>query len=147
MDNIDAVYVTVGGGGLISGIATWFTTRSPGTEIIGCLPENSPEMKLSVEAGHVVQMPEAKPTLSDGSAGGLEEGSMTFPICRDLVHRYILVTEDEIAAAMQDLETMHHETLEGAAGVAVAAMRLDSKTRKHGRVVVILCGGNVEKKN
>jgi threonine dehydratase len=94
------VYVTVGGGGLISGIATWFAEYSPSTEIIGCLPENSPEMQLSIEAGHIVHLAEAKPTLSDGSAGGMEEGSITFPICQKLVKRYILVSEEEIGKAI-----------------------------------------------
>lgn len=141
---IRAVYVTVGGGGLISGIATWFADHSPQTEIIGCLPENSPEMKLSVEAGHIIHLDEAKPTLSDGSAGGMEEGSITFPICQALVKRYILVSEQEIAEAMKEVYTLHNERIEGAAGVAVAAMMKDAERYRDKKVVAIVCGGNVD---
>ncbi|HLF64716.1 MAG TPA: threonine/serine dehydratase [Saprospiraceae bacterium] len=145
LENIRAVYVTVGGGGLISGIATWFAEYSPQTEIIGCLPENSPEMKLSVEAGHVVHLDESKPTLSDGSAGGMENGSITFPICQKLVKRYLLVSEKEIADAIHEVCETHGERIEGAAGVAVAAMMKDAGKYKSQRVVAIVCGGNIEK--
>ena len=69
---IDAVFVTVGGGGLISGIAGYLKAVYPGVQIIGCLPQNSPVMAASVRAGHIVEM-ESLPTLSDGSAGGVDQ--------------------------------------------------------------------------
>lgn len=144
LQDISAVYVTVGGGGLISGIATWFSEHSPGTEIIGCLPENSPEMQLSAAAGHIVHLSESKPTLSDGSAGGMEEDSMTFPICQALVHRYILVSEAEIASAIRGVHQLHQERIEGAAGVAVAAMMKDGDKYKDQNIVAVLCGGNID---
>src|SRR5258706_9273448 len=59
MPHIDKVYVTVGGGGLISGIGSWLRHFQPNIDIIGCQPENSPEMYLSTLAGHVVQAPDA----------------------------------------------------------------------------------------
>ncbi len=144
LKDISAVYITVGGGGLISGIATWFAEHSPQTEIIGCLPENSPEMKLSVEAGHIIHLKESKPTLSDGSAGGMEDGSITFPICQELVKRYILVSEDEIKDAIRDAYQIHGERIEGAAGVAVAAMMKDAGRYKSQNIVAVVCGGNID---
>lgn len=144
LQNIGAIYVTIGGGGLISGVATWFAEHSPQTEIVGCLPENSPEMKLSVEAGHIVQLAESIPTLSDGSAGGMEEGSITFPMCQQLVKRYILVSEDDIKEAIRATYALHGERIEGAAGVAVAAMIKDALTYQGQRVVAIVCGGNID---
>jgi threonine dehydratase len=144
LENIGAVYVTVGGGGLISGIATWFAEHSPQTEIIGCLPENSPEMKLSVDAGHIVHLEYPKYTLSDGSAGGMEEGSMTFPICQALVNRYILVSEQEIAESIRSINETHDERIEGAAGVAVAAMLKDAGRYAGVNVVAVICGGNID---
>src|SRR6266702_1384644 len=72
LSDIDAVFVTVGGGGLISGIATYLRAVSPKTKIIGCLPENSAEMYHSVQAGRFATE-ESKETLSDGSAGGFEK--------------------------------------------------------------------------
>ena len=56
---------------MMSGVGSWFKAISPKTQVIGCLPTNSPEMFLSVEKGEVVMLEEYIDTLSDGSAGGL----------------------------------------------------------------------------
>lgn len=141
LSSIERVYVTVGGGGLISGIASWMKYHHPLVEVIGCQPENSPEMYLSTQAGHVVTAPDAKETLSDGSAGPLEEDSITFPICNQIVDRYILISEDEIKDAIRHLHAHHNMIIEGAAGVAMAA---GMKDQKDGNSVVILCGGNID---
>jgi len=92
---VDAVFVTVGGGGLISGaeyilkmtiklflgIAASLKLQKPSIKIYGCLPKNSPVMKESIQAGKIIEM-DSKPTLSDGSAGGIEPGAITFDICK-----------------------------------------------------------------
>lgn len=70
------LYATVGGGGMISGIAAYMKRYVPQWRIVGCQPENSAAMAASVKAGRVVN-PASKPTLSDGSAGGLEEGKVS----------------------------------------------------------------------
>ena len=139
---IEHVYVTVGGGGLISGIASWMKSHHPHIEIIGCLPENSPEMYLSTLAGHVVAAPGAKDTLSDGSAGPLEEESITFPLCNDLIDRFLLISEEEIKEAIHHLYFHQGIVAEGAAGVAMAAAMKDHDLP--GNKVVILCGGNID---
>lgn len=144
LPHIDKVYVTVGGGGLISGIASWIKYNHPMAEIIGCQPVNSPEMYLSVKAGHVVDAPGARPTLSDGSAGPLEEDSITFPICARLIDRFILIEEDEIEGALKHLYQKHHLVAEGAAGVAMAAAMKDGHRDVTQESVVILCGGNID---
>jgi threonine dehydratase len=72
-DSPGVVYVTVGGGGLIAGLGSYLKARAPGWRVVGAQPENSPVMSASVKAGQVVQMT-SRPTLSDGSAGGLEKG-------------------------------------------------------------------------
>jgi threonine dehydratase len=141
---IDRLYVTVGGGGLISGIAGYIKHHSPETEIIGCQPANSPEMYLSVQAGQVVNAPEELPTLSDGSAGPLEPDSITFPICNDLIDRFILVEETEIETAIRDLYHQHGLTVEGAAGVAYAAAMKDGERWPTENALVLLCGGNID---
>ncbi|HZV71466.1 MAG TPA: pyridoxal-phosphate dependent enzyme [Saprospiraceae bacterium] len=141
---IDKIYVTVGGGGLISGIGSWIKHFQPYAEIIGCQPANSPEMYLSTIAGHVVTAPDAKPTLSDGSAGPLEEDSITFGICQQLIDRFILISEDEIKAAIKYLYSNHGLVVEGAAGVAMAAAVKDSFGEKDTTSVVVLCGGNID---
>lgn len=141
---LDKVYVTVGGGGLVSGIGSWLKHFQPYVEIIGCQPTNSPEMYLSTLAGHVVNAPDARPTLSDGSAGPLETDSITFGICNTVIDRFILISEDEIKAAIKYLYTNHGLVVEGAAGVAMAAAVKDSFGDRDTTSVVILCGGNID---
>ena len=136
------VFVTVGGGGLISGVAAILKHFKPSIKIVGCLPSQSPEMYLSVKAGHIVDLDEEKETLSDGSAGGVEEGSITFPLCQQLVDEWALVSESDIAHAMRSVYHTHQMVIEGAAGVAVAGwMHSESDT---GTDLVIICGGNID---
>ena len=144
LKRIDKAYITVGGGGLISGIAGWLKAHHAGIEIIGCQPINSPEMYLSILAGKVVNAPESLPTLSDGSAGPLEEDSITFGICSQLIDRFILVTETEIEDAIRHVYHEHELVVEGAAGVAMAAAIKDPNRRHDETSVVILCGGNID---
>jgi threonine dehydratase len=144
LPEVNKVYITVGGGGLISGIGSWIKSEIPNVKVIGCQPLNSPEMYLSVQAGHVVNAPEELPTLSDGSAGPLEEDSITFPLCRALVDRFILVTESEIEDAIRYLFQNHQLVVEGAAAVAMAAAMKDDKHMPGDQSVVILCGGNID---
>lgn len=144
LSEIDKIYITVGGGGLISGIGSWIRYHHPGAEIIACQPVNSPEMYLSILSGQVVMAPESLTTLSDGSAGPLEEDSITFPICQDVIDRFILVSEEEIEDAIRLLYHQHHLVVEGAAGVAMAAAMKDSLRHAEETSVVVLCGGNID---
>jgi len=81
---IDVVFVTIGGGGLIAGIAGYLKEVNPSVEIVGCLPQNSAVMYESIKAGKIIDM-ESKPTLSDGSAGGIEPNAITFELCQKIV--------------------------------------------------------------
>lgn len=139
---VDAVFVSVGGGGLISGVAAHLKAERPGVEIIGCLPLNSPVMAESVRMGEIVEM-ESLPTLSDGTAGGIEPGAITFPLCQALVDSWILVTEEQIADGVRLIHGLHGERVEGSAGVAVAALLTDAARWRGKTVAVILCGGNI----
>ncbi|HEX4951203.1 MAG TPA: threonine/serine dehydratase [Blastocatellia bacterium] len=141
-EKIDAVFIAVGGGGLISGIAGYLKHVLPGVQVIGCLPENSPEMALAVKAGHHVQI-EPQPTLSDGTAGGFEPGAITFELCQQLVDEYVLVSEAEIAAALRLVLETHHQLIEGSAGVAIAGFQKLHQQYKGKNVVIVLCGANI----
>jgi threonine dehydratase len=141
--DIDTVLVTVGGGGLISGIASWIRAERPQTRVIGCLPANSPEMALSQQAGEIVGLDEPKETLSDGSAGGLEPGAITFDLCRELVDDYLLVSEEEIAAAIRWMVDKHHKIVEGAAGVALGAFMNQPQRFAGQKVAIVICGANI----
>ena len=119
IEDLDAVFISVGGGGLISGIGGYLKQLNPDIEIIGCMPENSPVMAKCAEAGEIVEWP-TLPTLSDGTAGGIEPGAITFEYCQQYVDDYILVSEQEIRIAMCRFIDNEHMLLEGAAGVAIA---------------------------
>jgi len=140
--NLDAVVVAVGGGGLISGIATWIKDRSPGTRIVGASPENDQAMIASVSAGEIVEPP-ALPTLSDGTAGAVEAGSITHAMCTRLVDEWMTVGEADIAAAVTAMIDDHHELVEGAAGVALAAAERFGTEHPGSRIVVVSCGANI----
>jgi len=141
---IDSVFIAVGGGGLIGGIALYLKSVNPGIRIIGCSPSASNVMAQSVRAGRIVELP-SELTLSDGTAGGIEENSMTFALCRDLVDHWIDVSEAEIATAMRLFIDAHHMLLEGAAGVAIAGALKAEKTWTAGRSVIVICGANISR--
>jgi threonine dehydratase len=136
------VYVAVGGGGLIGGIAAYLATAMPQARIIGALPASSPVMAESVAAGRIIEM-ESLPTLSDGTAGGIEADAVTFEVCRTLVHGWVTVSEEEIAAAMRLWAESHDGMIEGAAGVALAAVMRERGRLSGERVGVVICGGNI----
>src|SRR5690242_3859033 len=94
LPEVEAIYVAVGGGGLIGGIGAYVKAVAPAVEVIGCWPENSPVMFECMRAGRVVDVPEL-PTLSESTAGGLEPESVTLEVCRHVVDRAVFVSEDE----------------------------------------------------
>ncbi|MEZ4699589.1 MAG: pyridoxal-phosphate dependent enzyme [Rhodothermales bacterium] len=146
LGSVDRVFVPVGGGGLISGIAACLKAAHPAARIVGCLPANSPVMKVSVECGRIVDMP-TEPTLSDGTAGGIEAGAITFDLCAKWVDDWVAVDEAAIASAMKRLFYEHRVVVEGAAGVGLAgllAYAAASPMPAGARAVVVLCGGNID---
>jgi len=155
LERFDRVYVAVGGGGLIAGIGGHLREHAPHVAVIGCSPSASAPMCQSLEAGEIVQVA-CEPTLSDGTAGGIEPGAVTFPVCRDVVDAFALVDEDAIRDALRFVISEHHTLIEGAAAVPVAALRsqpsdwravrrerLDAEQVRRGRSVLIMCGANI----
>lgn len=139
---LDAVFVALGGGGLVSGIACALKARWPEIEVVACSPANSAVMAESVRAGRILDLP-SEPTLSDGTAGGVEEGAVTFGLCQRLVDRYAEVDEEQIASAMRHVIEVEHTLVEGAAAVPVAAFLEQSERYEGRRVCIVLCGANV----
>jgi len=140
---IDYIFVAVGGGGLIAGIAGYLKAMSPQVTVVGCLPRNSPVMYESIKAGRIIRIP-TQPTVSDGTAGGIEPGALTLALCQHYVDEWVLVDEREIHQAMRLIFEHHRLVVEGAAGVAIAAF-LQSKAVLEGKqVVVVVCGGNID---
>jgi threonine dehydratase len=142
LPDLNAVFISVGGGGLIAGIASYLKAVNPKIEIVACLPENAPVMYECIKAGKIIEVAE-KPTLSDATAGGIEAGSITFEVCQQYVDNYIMVSEEEIADSMKLVMKHHHLIIEGSAGVAVASLLKARDQYKGKKVVVLICGGNV----
>ncbi len=139
---LSAVYVAVGGGGLIGGIAAYLEAVSPQTEIVGCWAANSPVMHECMRAGRIVDVPE-QPTISESTAGNLEPGSVTLELCRRAITRSVLVTEEEIVAAMRLIIQTEHWLIEGAAALAVAAYLREKDRQRNEPAVIVLCGRNL----
>ena len=142
LPSLDAAFIAVGGGGLISGVGSVLRASNPAVRIFGCQPEASAVMAKSIAAGRVLELA-SEPTLSDGTAGGVESDSITFALCRELVDEFVLVSEQEIAEAMRLYQKAHDEVIEGAAGVAIAALLRRAEVVAGMTVAVIICGGNV----
>jgi len=144
LGRVDAVFVAVGGGGLISGVGSFLKSVNKSLELVSCQPEASPVMTESVKAGELLDLPSAA-TLSDGTAGGIESGAITFDLCRNLVDRYVVVDEEQIAEAMRQFIDSHHQLPEGAAGVAIAGFLKVAADYVGKNVVIVVCGGNISR--
>ena len=139
---IDVVFITVGGGGLISGISSYVKSVNPKIKVIGCSPINSAIMINSIKKGKIINT-ESGDTLSDGSAGGVEEGSITFDMCRQLIDEFCLVSEDEIALQIKNALKIDEMLIEGSAAVAIASAIKMKSYLKDKNVAIIICGGNI----
>lgn len=140
--DLDAVFIAVGGGGLISGTGTAIRELNPRTQIVGAWPEASVCMLRALEAGQIIPVDE-QPTLSDATAGAVEPGSVTFPLCQSVIDARVTVSEAEIAGAMRRLAETEHLMVEGAAGVALAGLVQRASAYAGRKVAVVLCGRNV----
>jgi len=143
--DLDAVFVAVGGGGLIGGIGAYLKHASPRTEIVGCWPENSPVLYESMKVGWILPV-EERPTVSESTSGGLEEGSVTLEVCRAVIDTCVLVSEEEILDAMRLVHRSKNWLIEGAAGVAVAAFLKTAERYQGKTVAIVICGGNLSQK-
>ena len=140
-ENFDAVFVAVGGGGLISGIGSHLKKVSPETLVVGCWPENSDVMLRCMQAGEIRDFP-YQSTWSTSTAGGVEPNAITLELCRRVIDRTVLVTEDEILAAARRVWRDEKQLIEGAAAVAVAAFMKTAADYAGKTVAIVICGGN-----
>lgn len=139
---LDAVFISVGGGGLISGIGSYLKLVNNKTKIVGCWPENSPVMYQCMTAGRIIDVPEEE-TISDSTAGGVEEGAITLELCRRVIDECVLVSEADIAAALKLLLEKERWLVEGAAALPVAAWLRQAKNCRGKKVAILLCGRNI----
>ena len=142
-DDVAAVFVPIGGGGLIAGIATYIKAKRPGVKVIGVEPEDSAAMKESIAAGKPVTLDHVG-IFADGVAVR-RVGDETFRLCREFVDEIVTVDTDQICAGIKDIFEDTRSIVEPAGALAVAGMKkYVAESGEHGReFVVINCGANV----
>ncbi|HDM10090.1 MAG: threonine/serine dehydratase [Deltaproteobacteria bacterium] len=140
---LDTVIVPLSGGGLLGGIAFALKSADPGIHVVGVSMERSPAMVESLRAGRVVEIVE-EPTLADALAGNIHPCDYTFPLVQKTIDATVLVSEEEIASAMNFALEEHHLVVEGGGAVALAAL-ISGKVKHLGKhVAVVVSGGNVD---
>ena len=137
---IDTLVVAIGGGGLISGVATAALVLRPDIEVIGVQTERFP---AAWNAMHGEQRESAQATIADGIAVKVP-GALTLPLIRERVSDVLLVSEDDIEQAILMLLEIEKTVVEGAGGVGLAALMKHPARFKGKKVGLILCGGNIE---
>ena len=140
---IDAIFVAIGGGGLISGIASYVKRVRPEIKVIGVQPVDSDAMARSIAAGRRIKL-EHVGLFADGVAVR-EVGKETFRICRELVDDIVLVDTDAICAALKDVFEDTRSILEPAGALSVAGLKLwcDRHRFRNRTLVAIACGANM----
>ncbi|NHZ73684.1 MAG: pyridoxal-phosphate dependent enzyme, partial [Nitrospirae bacterium] len=141
--DLDAIVSPIGGGGLISGIATAVKAQRPEVEVYGVQSEAAPAMKQSYDEGQW-QASEVAPTIAEGITLK-RPGDLTFPIIRRLVDGIELVSEAEIEGAVYELLETGKSLTEGAGAAGYCAIRNRRFPTLEGKkVVVVLCGANID---
>lgn len=142
IDDIDAVVVPIGGGGLISGVAFALKQLRPDIKVYGVQSAGAPSMYNSVKSGKKERL-DSVSTIADGIAVK-EPGDNTYELVSKYVDDIVTVTEGEISSAILGLIEQHKLIAEGAGAVAVAAVMFDKVPVKGKKVVALVSGGNID---
>lgn len=142
LDNIDAIVVPIGGGGLISGIAFTAKQIRPSIKVYGVQVMGAPSMYNSVKDGEIECLPSVS-TIADGIAVK-QPGENTFRYVSEYVDEIALVTDDEVSGAILALIEKQKMIAEGAGATAVAAVMAGKFDLKGKRVVAVVSGGNID---
>jgi threonine dehydratase len=137
---IDTFVVPIGGGGLISGIATAVKALKPGVRLIGVQAALYPSMYNAIKGAH---LPMRGDTLAEGIAV-MAPGRITQAIVRELVDDIVLVTEEEIEHAVSLLINIEKTVVEGAGAAGLAAVLKEPQRFKGSTIGLVLCGGNID---
>ena len=142
LDNIDAIIVPIGGGGLISGIAYTAKQIRPSVKVYGVQVAGAPSMYNSVKDGEIECLSSVS-TIADGIAVK-KPGENTYALVKEYVDEIALVTDDEVASAILALVEKQKMIAEGAGATAVAAVMAGKFNLKGKRVVAVVSGGNID---
>ncbi|MBC1334213.1 threonine ammonia-lyase [Listeria booriae] len=139
-DSCDFVFAAIGGGGLVSGVASYVKAVSPETTIIGVEPAGAPSMAKSLLAGKVVNLPKIDKFV-DGAAVK-QVGQLTYQHCAKLVDEVTEVDEGEVCSTILDMYTKQAIVAEPAGALSVAALNHFRQQIKGKNVICIISGGN-----
>ncbi|HEV7699301.1 MAG TPA: threonine ammonia-lyase [Pyrinomonadaceae bacterium] len=143
LPGVTTIVVPIGGGGLMSGIATAVKTLKPGIRMIGVQAENSSWVKPSFEAGHAVSAQMA-PTIADGIAVK-KPGAVTLPILKEFVDEIVEVSDDEIAKGIFFASQNNRLVVEGGGAASLGALLARKATiSPDENVCVVVSGGNID---
>lgn len=142
IDNIDAITVPVGGGGLISGIAYTVKQIRPSVKVYGVQVTGAPSMYNSIK-NNKIECLKSVHTIADGIAVK-QPGENTYALVNDYVDDIALVSDDEVASAILALIEKQKMIAEGAGAAAVAVVMFDKFPLKGKRVVSVVSGGNID---
>lgn len=142
LPDADAVIVPIGGGGLISGVASAIKAINPNCKVYGVQAAGAPSMKESLDAGKIVTLDSVN-TIADGIAVKTP-GTLTFDICSQCVDEVVTVTEEEISVAILTLIEKQKTVAEGAGATTVAAAMFHKVDVKGKKVVCVVSGGNID---
>ena len=141
--DLDTVVVPVGGGGLVSGIATAVVEQRPDVRVVGVEPEGAASASRSLEAGHRVEL-DAVDTIADGLAASVV-GERTFEVIRERVDEVVTVSDSEVAVAVMLLLERSKTLAEGAGAAGVAALLAGAFDFAPDETVVpVVSGGNID---
>ena len=142
IEDIDAIIVPIGGGGLISGIAYVIKSLKPNVKVYGVQAEGATSMIDSTREGKVVRL-DSVSTIADGIAVK-QVGQKTFDLCNKYVDDIVVVSDEEISSAILALIEQHKMIAEGAGAVAVAAAMFGKIPIEGKRVCCVVSGGNID---
>jgi len=142
VSELEAIVVCIGGGGMLAGCSIAAHALRPGIRVFGVEPEDANDTFLSIEQGERVSIPPPQ-TIADGLRASTP-GALTFPIIQKHVEEVVLVTDDEIRAAMKFFLTRMKLVVEPSGAVPAAALMHGKLPRDLKRVGVIISGGNVD---
>ncbi|MBP3950641.1 threonine ammonia-lyase IlvA [Bacillus suaedae] len=139
-ENIDYLFSSIGGGGLISGTGTYIKSISPQTKVIGCEPLGAPAMKESLKQGKVIEL-EKIDKFVDGAAVK-KVGQIPFEICQTLLDDVVLVPEGKICTTILELYNQNAIVAEPAGAMSISALDFYKDEIKGKNVVCVVSGGN-----
>ena len=140
LSEIDYLFLPIGGGGLASGVGTYFKQYSPQTKIVGTEPEGAPSMKRALEAGHPVTLSSIDKFV-DGAAVK-RVGDLTFSICKEVLDDMLVIPEGKICSVILQMYNTDAIVVEPAGALSVAALDFFKEAIKGKNIVCVISGSN-----